>query len=66
MEQNDIINKLWKIAKPNPEKCNGCGCENSCTTRGCAIIRAAVREIETQSAQIKVLTEAKQHPGHNE
>lgn len=46
MERNDIINGLWRIAKPDPQKCNGCGYENSCSMRGCAIIRAAVLEIE--------------------
>ena len=53
--QEELINALWKIAKPNPEKCQGCGYENSCSPRGCAIIRAAILKIETQSALIKVL-----------
>ena len=57
MKQEEIINALWRIAKPSSKKCDGCGCENSCSTRGCAIVRAAVREIDNLTAQNKVLKE---------
>ena len=49
MEREHIINNLWSIAKPEPERCKGCGHENACAMRGCAIIRAAIREIEELS-----------------
>ncbi|MCI9433607.1 MAG: hypothetical protein HFF70_14655 [Oscillospiraceae bacterium] len=54
MERNDIINGLWELAKPDPEKCKSCGHENSCDIRGCAIIRAAVMEIEKLTSLEKV------------
>lgn len=55
MEREHIINNLWSIAKPEPERCKGCGHENACAMRGCAIIRAAIREIEELSLHNKVL-----------
>lgn len=55
MERENIINNLWSIAKPDPDRCKGCKHENACAMRGCAIIRAAIQEIEELSSHNKVL-----------
>ena len=55
MERENIINNLWSIAKPDPDRCKSCKHENACAMRGCAIIRAAIQEIEELSSHNKVL-----------
>ena len=59
MNRDDLINGLWRIAKPDPNKCDGYAYENNCSMRGCAIIRAAVLEIEILSASNNVLKESR-------
>lgn len=41
-----VLAKLNKIKLGiKPEYCLGCGCENSCSVRGCAVIRAAIEAL---------------------
>ena len=55
MEREHIIDSLWSIAKPEPERCKGCGHENACAMRGCAIIRAPLWENPQPTSQNKGL-----------
>ena len=45
----DVLRDLNRIARQvSGEPCSGCGCEHSCKTCGCAIIRDAMETINTQ------------------
>lgn len=50
----DIIKELNRI-KIDKHKCLGCGYENSCATKGCAIINQAINVIETTLNKVKRL-----------
>lgn len=47
MEQKELVSALQKIkVQTGSMACLGCDYENSCGIKGCAIIRAAIEEIE--------------------
>lgn len=50
MERKEILNALGllKVQTIGRLACLSCGNEHNCTTKGCAIIRAAVEELERQ------------------
>lgn len=55
MKTDDIIRELKRISIDN-HRCFGCGREHSCSTRGCAIVRAAADRLG-ELEQIAVLAE---------
>ena len=46
MEHSELIHALKRISVPDNHQCFGCGYENGCQIHGCAIIKAAIAEIE--------------------
>lgn len=55
MKTDDIIRELKRISIDN-HRCFGCGREHSCSTRGCAIMRAAAERLG-ELEQLAVLAE---------
>ena len=55
MKTDDIIRELKRISIDN-HRCFGCGREHSCSTRGCAIMRAAADRL-SELEQIAVQAE---------
>lgn len=59
MKTDDIIRELKRISIDN-HRCFGCGREHSCSTRGCAIMRAAadrlceLEQIAVQAEETRV------------
>ena len=48
MEREHLIAALRRLAPETGSLCClGCGYEHNCSTHGCAVIRAAMEEIET-------------------
>ena len=47
MEMEEILKELHRLkVETGSPACLGCGHENSCSTRGCAVIRAAIEVLE--------------------
>ena len=47
MNQEEILKALHRLkAETGSLACLGCGHENSCSTRGCAVIRAVIEILE--------------------
>jgi len=51
---DDLLKTLQRLkVETGSLACMGCGHENSCSTRGCAILRAAIEEIERNQPVMK-------------
>lgn len=46
MNRTDFLRALRRLAKPDRSHCLDCGHEYRCSVHGCAVIWAAVREIQ--------------------
>ena len=53
-ERSEVITALRRLkVQTGSLACQGCGYENSCGIRGCAILRAAVEEFRTLRAELE-------------
>lgn len=56
MNRDDLLKSLERLkVETGSLACLGCGREHDCSTKGCAILRAAVQEIKTLASANKRL-----------
>ena len=59
MDQKEVLKALRHLkVETGSLACLGCGHENSCSTRGCAVIRAAIEVLEQQGAEVEGMRSA--------